>query len=197
MRSRAQSSSPPRQRRALQERTSAHTNERSPTRSLRMVCEKEDVDDVDVYTATPFPTKPEQIFLPTPGKGQQLLGRQLPPVMVLGAACWSTPPARLGMSHPLLIPETCGKMTQISHPAKPLYRGRRRLRPSIVGWKRTPAPNIQMTRCSFCLQLRQPSNRYSQNHPHPLHPQGNRGELSLAAPVRTWCPLEFHQALTS
>lgn len=65
---RSQSSSPPRTRRALQERSSAHTNERSPTRSLRMVREKE---DVDVYTATPFPTKPEQILLPIPGKGQQ------------------------------------------------------------------------------------------------------------------------------
>ncbi|KAJ5753746.1 uncharacterized protein N7511_007899 [Penicillium nucicola] len=54
-------------RRALQERSSAHTNERSPTRSLRMV----DQEDVDMYTATPFPTKPEQILLPMPGKGQQ------------------------------------------------------------------------------------------------------------------------------
>ena len=55
-------------RRALQERSSAHTNERSPNRSLRMVSDQE---DVDMYTATPFPTKPEQILLPVPGKGQQ------------------------------------------------------------------------------------------------------------------------------
>ena len=61
-------SPPPRRRRALQERTSAHNNERSPTRSLRMVSEQE---DVDFYTATPFPTKVEQILLPIPGKGQQ------------------------------------------------------------------------------------------------------------------------------
>ncbi|KAJ5358504.1 uncharacterized protein N7496_010917 [Penicillium cataractarum] len=65
-------SPPPRRRRALQERSSAHNNERSPTRSiqsLRMVFgEKE---DADMYTATPFPTKPEQILLPIPGKGQQ------------------------------------------------------------------------------------------------------------------------------
>lgn len=61
-------SPPPRRRRALQERSSAHTNERSPTRSLRMV---QDQEDVDIYTATPFPTKPEQILLPIPGKGQQ------------------------------------------------------------------------------------------------------------------------------
>lgn len=61
-------SPPPRRRRALQERSSAHTNERSPTRSLRMVTEQE---DADIYTATPFPTKPEQILLPLPGKGQQ------------------------------------------------------------------------------------------------------------------------------
>ncbi|KAJ5719606.1 hypothetical protein N7493_007184 [Penicillium malachiteum] len=58
-----------RRRRALEERSSAHTNERSPTRSLRRVRTQEDVDDV--YTATPFPTKPEQILLPIPGKGQQ------------------------------------------------------------------------------------------------------------------------------
>ncbi|KAJ6092126.1 hypothetical protein N7467_004095 [Penicillium canescens] len=55
-------------RRALQERSSAHTNKRSPNRSLRMVSDQE---DVDMYTATPFPTKPEQILLPMPGKGQQ------------------------------------------------------------------------------------------------------------------------------
>lgn len=63
------STSPPRARRALQERTLAHTNERSPSRSLRMV--SADQEDVDMYTATPFPTKPEQILLPLPGKGQQ------------------------------------------------------------------------------------------------------------------------------
>ncbi|KAJ5204012.1 uncharacterized protein N7498_004891 [Penicillium cinerascens] len=61
-------SPPPRRRRVLQERTLAHTNERSPTRSLRMVTEQE---DADFYTTTPFPTKPEQILLPIPGKGQQ------------------------------------------------------------------------------------------------------------------------------
>ncbi|CAI7626255.1 unnamed protein product [Penicillium bialowiezense] len=63
------STSPPRARKALQERTSAHTNERSPTRTLRMV--SADQEEVDMYTATPFPTKPEQILLPLPGKGQQ------------------------------------------------------------------------------------------------------------------------------
>lgn len=71
MRSHTQSRSPPpRRRRALEERSSAHTNERSPTRSLRMVSDH-DQEDVDMYTATPFPTKPEQILLPIPGKGQQ------------------------------------------------------------------------------------------------------------------------------
>ena len=63
------SSPPPRRRRVLEERSSAHTNERSPTRSLRRITTQEDVDDI--YTATPFPTKPEQILLPIPGKGQQ------------------------------------------------------------------------------------------------------------------------------
>ncbi|KAJ5352358.1 hypothetical protein N7452_001332 [Penicillium brevicompactum] len=65
----SRSTSPPRARRALQERSSAHTNERSPTRTLRMV--SADQEEVDMYTATPFPTKPEQILLPLPGKGQQ------------------------------------------------------------------------------------------------------------------------------
>jgi hypothetical protein len=65
----SRSTSPPRARRALKERTSAHTNERSPNRSLRMV--SADQEEVDMYTATPFPTKPEQILLPLPGKGQQ------------------------------------------------------------------------------------------------------------------------------
>jgi hypothetical protein len=61
--------SSPRARRALEERTSAHTNERFPGQSLRMV--SADQEEVDMYTATPFPTKPEQILLPLPGKGQQ------------------------------------------------------------------------------------------------------------------------------
>ncbi|KAJ5475961.1 hypothetical protein N7475_001690 [Penicillium sp. IBT 31633x] len=59
-------STSPRARRALHERTPSHTNERSPSRSLRMVSDEEK----DVYTTTPFPTKPEQILLPLPGKGQ-------------------------------------------------------------------------------------------------------------------------------
>ncbi|KAJ5375397.1 hypothetical protein N7517_007403 [Penicillium concentricum] len=60
-------STSPRARRALHERTPSHSNERSPTQSLRMVPNEE----LDMYTATPFPTKPEQILLPLPGKGQQ------------------------------------------------------------------------------------------------------------------------------
>ncbi|CDM37592.1 hypothetical protein DTO013E5_7630 [Penicillium roqueforti] len=60
-------STSPRARRPLHERTPSHSNERSPTRSLRIVPDEE----LDMYTATPFPTKPEQILLPLPGKGQQ------------------------------------------------------------------------------------------------------------------------------
>ncbi|CAI7629429.1 unnamed protein product [Penicillium glandicola] len=60
-------STSPRARKPLHERTPSHSNERSPTRSLRMVPHEE----LDMYTATPFPTKPEQILLPLPGKGQQ------------------------------------------------------------------------------------------------------------------------------
>ncbi|KAJ5491639.1 hypothetical protein N7539_003206 [Penicillium diatomitis] len=70
--SRPSTSPGPRPRRVLQERSSAHTNERSPTRSmqsLRII--SGDKDDADMYTATPFPTKPEQILLPIPGKGQR------------------------------------------------------------------------------------------------------------------------------
>ncbi|KAJ5173920.1 uncharacterized protein N7500_001851 [Penicillium coprophilum] len=60
-------STSPRARRALHERTPSHSNERSPAQSLRMVPNEE----LDMYTATPFPTRPEQILLPLPGKGQQ------------------------------------------------------------------------------------------------------------------------------
>ncbi|EPS26118.1 hypothetical protein PDE_01054 [Penicillium oxalicum 114-2] len=70
--SRPSTSPGPRPRRALQERSSAHTNERSPTRSmqsLRIISGER--DDADMYTATPFPTKPEQILLPIPGRGHQ------------------------------------------------------------------------------------------------------------------------------
>lgn len=70
--SKQSTSPPPRRRRALQERTSAHTNERSPTRSIQSLrMAHGDKEDTDMYTATPFPTKPEQILLPIPGKGQQ------------------------------------------------------------------------------------------------------------------------------
>ncbi|KAJ5962457.1 hypothetical protein N7501_007398 [Penicillium viridicatum] len=62
-------STSPRARRALHERTPSHSNERSPTRSLRMVPD----EDLDMYTATPFPTKPEQILLPLPGRQQQYI----------------------------------------------------------------------------------------------------------------------------
>ncbi|OQE19265.1 hypothetical protein PENFLA_c019G10418 [Penicillium flavigenum] len=62
-------STSPRVRRALHERTPSHSNERSPTRSLHMVPDEE----LDMYTTTPFPTKPEQILLPLPGKGQQYI----------------------------------------------------------------------------------------------------------------------------
>ncbi|KAJ5972706.1 uncharacterized protein N7479_002624 [Penicillium vulpinum] len=62
-------STSPRARRALHERTPSHSNERSPSQSLRMVPNEE----LDMYTATPFPTKPEQILLPLPGRQQQYI----------------------------------------------------------------------------------------------------------------------------
>lgn len=51
-------------RRALHERTPSQTNEGSPNRPPQ---EKE---HVDIYAANPYPTKPNQVFLPRPGIGQ-------------------------------------------------------------------------------------------------------------------------------
>lgn len=82
-------------RRALHERSPSHTNESSPAASLRHVRSKsthhserydrenreeqaveDDGDDEnthehDIYTSTPYPTKPEHVLLPSPGQGQQ------------------------------------------------------------------------------------------------------------------------------
>ncbi|KAF7586390.1 hypothetical protein BBP40_008956 [Aspergillus hancockii] len=62
-------------RRALHERSSSQTNETSPPQSLRVVSDKhnDQEDEHDVYTATPYPTKPEHILLPRPGKGQEFV----------------------------------------------------------------------------------------------------------------------------
>ncbi|KAL2007248.1 hypothetical protein VTN00DRAFT_8686 [Thermoascus crustaceus] len=54
-------------RRALHERTQSQTNERPPFSSVRLVNSKE---DADVYASSPYPTKPEHVLLPKPGKGQ-------------------------------------------------------------------------------------------------------------------------------
>lgn len=51
-------------RRVLHERTPSQTNEGSPNRSPK---EKE---RIDIYSANPYPTKPNQVFLPRPGIGQ-------------------------------------------------------------------------------------------------------------------------------
>ncbi|QKX60083.1 uncharacterized protein TRUGW13939_07225 [Talaromyces rugulosus] len=51
-------------RRVLHERTPSQTNEGSPNRSPK---EKQ---GIDIYSATPYPTKPTQVFLPRPGIGQ-------------------------------------------------------------------------------------------------------------------------------
>ncbi|KAE8388841.1 hypothetical protein BDV23DRAFT_194952 [Aspergillus alliaceus] len=62
-------------RRALHERSSSQTNEASPPQSLRVVSDKhnDQGDKSDVYMATPYPTKPEHILLPRPGKGQEFI----------------------------------------------------------------------------------------------------------------------------
>ncbi|KAE8145016.1 hypothetical protein BDV25DRAFT_78792 [Aspergillus avenaceus] len=62
-------------RRALHERSSSHTNEASPPASLRAASDKYNGQEgeCDVYTTTPYPTRPEHIFLPRPGKGQEFV----------------------------------------------------------------------------------------------------------------------------
>lgn len=70
-------------RRALHERSHSHTNSSSPPASLHHVRSKSthrsDEHENDyanypheaIYASSPFPTKPEHVLLPNPGKGQQ------------------------------------------------------------------------------------------------------------------------------
>lgn len=81
------SSRPSSPRRALHERTPSHNNETSPPNSLRHTRSKstyhsdrenqedqpgdgENTEEYGIYSSTPYPTKPEHILLPSPGKGQ-------------------------------------------------------------------------------------------------------------------------------
>ncbi|KAE8349707.1 hypothetical protein BDV28DRAFT_56130 [Aspergillus coremiiformis] len=75
MRPTASSTTSSPRRRALHERSSSQTNKASPPQSLRTVSDKhnDQDDDCDVYTVTPYPTKPEHILLPRPGKGQEFI----------------------------------------------------------------------------------------------------------------------------
>ncbi|OJJ43745.1 hypothetical protein ASPZODRAFT_145690 [Penicilliopsis zonata CBS 506.65] len=69
----SQRTSPSPPRRALHERTPSQSNmasAASPAQSLRLVNEPR---GLDIYSATPFPTKPEHILLPRPGKGQEFV----------------------------------------------------------------------------------------------------------------------------
>ncbi|KAL2828290.1 hypothetical protein BDW59DRAFT_52667 [Aspergillus cavernicola] len=69
---RSTNSSP--RRRALHERTPSHTNESSPPQSVRAVSDKHaEQEGRHVYTATPYPTKPEQILPPRPGIGHEFI----------------------------------------------------------------------------------------------------------------------------
>ncbi|EEP78253.1 predicted protein [Uncinocarpus reesii 1704] len=52
-------------RRPLHERTPSQSNELPAASTLRVVMDKYSDDDVDVYSADPYPTKPEHILLPT------------------------------------------------------------------------------------------------------------------------------------
>ena len=66
-------SRPSSRRRALHERSRSESNEPAPTPSLRLVYDVEGGDITDlrnVYSSTPYPTKPEHVLLPVPGKRQ-------------------------------------------------------------------------------------------------------------------------------
>ncbi|KAL4999025.1 hypothetical protein BDV10DRAFT_60544 [Aspergillus recurvatus] len=68
------STNPSPRRRALHERTPSQTNECSPPASLRAVSDRNpEQEERDVYSATPYPTKPEQILPPRPGKGHEFV----------------------------------------------------------------------------------------------------------------------------
>ncbi|KAA8643214.1 putative serine-rich protein [Aspergillus tanneri] len=77
MRSSGPSANSSPRRRALHERTPSQTNETSPPASIRLASDKHGIqaedDDDEVYTATPYPTKPEHILLPRPGKGHEFI----------------------------------------------------------------------------------------------------------------------------
>ncbi|KAL4898506.1 hypothetical protein BDV59DRAFT_5705 [Aspergillus ambiguus] len=74
MRSAGPSTNAPPQRRALHERTPSQNNETSPPESVRTPSDKyNDSEEENVHTVTPFPTKPEHILLPRPGKGQDFV----------------------------------------------------------------------------------------------------------------------------
>ncbi|KAL4793531.1 hypothetical protein BDV19DRAFT_217625 [Aspergillus venezuelensis] len=61
-------------RRALHERTPSQTNECSPPASVHAVSDKHpEQEERHVYAANPFPTKPEQILPPRPGKGHEFI----------------------------------------------------------------------------------------------------------------------------
>jgi hypothetical protein len=66
-------SRPPSRRKALHERTPSESNEPAPSPSLRLVYDMDSGSDdlQDVYSSTPYPTKPAHVLLPAPGKGQE------------------------------------------------------------------------------------------------------------------------------
>lgn len=78
MRSTIHSTNLSQNRRALHERTPSQTNEHSSTPSMRLVYDEHNIHDQDHLAfsysyLTPYPTKPEHILPPNPGKGQEFV----------------------------------------------------------------------------------------------------------------------------
>lgn len=58
-------------RKALHERTGSQTNQQPPPPTLRLV---DDQDDTDIYSASPYPTKPEHVLSPKPATEKRRQG---------------------------------------------------------------------------------------------------------------------------
>ncbi|PGH06623.1 hypothetical protein GX51_02250 [Blastomyces parvus] len=57
-------------RRALHERSNSQTNEQSFPPTVRLIQDQDVQDETEIYSATPYPTKPEHVLLPPASKKQ-------------------------------------------------------------------------------------------------------------------------------